>query len=179
MRLAARAIWVGAELPTVSRWQALNADARHCNGDRFATLIDECLSLRPDGIAVTTTPATRLLKKATSTVPIVMVASGDPLRTGLVDSLSKPCENVTGMSLRVPELAVKRLELLRELVPGISRVLVLSFLADPIPPLQINAMEAVAPSLGLTLQVKDIRTADDIATAFSAASDARAEGDFS
>jgi putative tryptophan/tyrosine transport system substrate-binding protein len=146
------------------------------NGDRFATLIDECLSLNPDVIAVTTTPATHLLKKATSTIPIVMVALGDPLRTGLVDSLSKPSENVTGMSLMVPELAVKRLELLRELVPGISRVLVLSFLADPIAPLQVNAMEAVAPSMGLTLQVKDIRTVDDIATAFSAASDARAEG---
>ena len=101
------------------------------NGDRFPALIDECLSLRPDVIAVTTTPAAHLLKKATRDIPIVMVALGDPLGTGPVDSLSRPSENITGMSLMVPEMAVKRLELLRELIPGISRVLVLSFLADP------------------------------------------------
>ena len=84
------------------------------NGDRFPALIDECLSLRPDVIAVTTTPAAHLLKKATRDIPIVMVALGDPLGTGLVDSLSRPSENITGMSRMVPEMAVKRLELLRE-----------------------------------------------------------------
>src|SRR5215204_859094 len=93
------------------------------NDDRFPTLIDECLSLKPAVIAVTTTPAAHLLKKATSTIPIVMMALGDPLGTGLVDNLSHPSGNITGMSSMVPELAVKRLELLRELVPGISRVL--------------------------------------------------------
>jgi ABC-type uncharacterized transport system substrate-binding protein len=84
------------------------------NGDRFPALIDECLSLKPDVIAVTTTPAAHLLKKAVRDIPIVMVALGDPLGTGLVDSLSRPSENITGMSLMVPEMAVKRLELLRE-----------------------------------------------------------------
>jgi putative ABC transport system substrate-binding protein len=146
------------------------------NGDRFPALIDECLSLKPNVIAVTTTPAARLLKKATSTVPIVMVALGDPLGTGLVDSLSRPSENITGMSLMVPQLAVKRLELLKELVPGISRVLVLSFLADPIAPIQVKAMEGAARSLGVTLQVHDIRAADDIPAAFATASRAGAQG---
>jgi putative ABC transport system substrate-binding protein len=146
------------------------------NGDRFPALIEECLSLRPDVIAVTTTPAAHLLKKATRDIPIVMVALGDPLGTGLVDSLSRPSENITGMSLMVPEMAVKRLELLRELVPGISRVLVLSFLADPIAPIQVKAMEAAAPSLGLRLQVQDIRGADDIQAAYEAGSQARSEG---
>jgi putative ABC transport system substrate-binding protein len=146
------------------------------NGDRFPTLIDECLSLKPDVIAVTTTPAAHLLKKATRTIPIVMVALGDSLGTGLVDSLSRPSENITGMSLMVPELAVKRLELLKELVPGISRVLVLSFLADPIAPIQVKALEGAAPSLGVTLLVQDIRTADDIPATFEAASRAHAEG---
>ena len=146
------------------------------NGDRFPTLIDECLSLKPDVIAVTTTPAAHLLKKATRTIPIVMVALGDPLGTGLVDSLSRPSENITGMSLMVPQLAVKRLELLKELIPGISRVLVLSFLADPIAPIQVKAMEEAARSLGVTLQVQDIRTADDITAAFATASRARAQG---
>ena len=146
------------------------------NGDRFPTLIDECLSLKPDVIAVTTTPAARLLKRATRTIPIVMVALGDPLGTGIVDSLSRPSENITGMSLMVPQLAVKRLELLKELVPGISRVLVLSFLADPIAPIQVKAMEGAARSLGVVLHVQDIRTADDIPAAFAVASRARAQG---
>jgi len=105
-----------------------------------------------------------------------MVALGDPLGTGLVDSVSKPNGNITGMSLMVPEMAVKRLELLKELVPGIKRVLVLSYLADPIAPLQVKAMEKAAPSLGLSLQVRDIRTADDIPAGFNAAVNARAEG---
>ena len=146
------------------------------NGDRFPALIDECLSLRPDVIAVTTTPAAHLLKRATRDIPIVMVALGDPLGTGLVDSLSRPSGNITGMSLMVPEMAVKRLELLRELIPGISRVLVLSFLADPIAPIQVKAMEEAARSLGLTLQVRDIRAADDIAAAYEAGDRARSEG---
>ena len=151
----------------------LSADNK---GDRFPSLIDECLAFKPNVIAVTTTPAAHLLKKATRTIPIVMVALGDPVGTGLVDSLSRPSENITGMSLMVPEMAVKRLELVKELVPGISRVLVLSFLADPIAPVQVKAMERAAGSLGLTLQVQDIRTVDDIPVAFEAASRGRAEG---
>jgi putative tryptophan/tyrosine transport system substrate-binding protein len=146
------------------------------NGDRFPTLIDECLSLNPVVIAVTTTPAADLLKKATSTIPIVMMALGDPLGTGLVDNLSHPSGNVTGMSSMVPELAVKRLELLRELVPGISRVLVLSYLADPIAPLQVTAMEQAAASFGLTLQVRDTRMGEDIPAAFEAGTREHAEG---
>ena len=76
----------------------------------------------------------------------------------------------------VPELAAKRLELLKELVPGISRVLVLSYLADPIAPLQVKAMEQVAPSMGVSLQVRDIRTADDIPAAFNDGTRESAEG---
>jgi putative tryptophan/tyrosine transport system substrate-binding protein len=146
------------------------------NGDRFPALIDECLKLNPDVIAVTTTPAAHLLKKATSTIPIVMVALGDPLGTGLVDSLSHPAGNLTGMSLMVPELAVKRLELLKETVPAISRVLVLSYLADPIAPLQVKAMQKAARLIGVTLEVRDIRTADDIPAAFNAGKQRAAEG---
>jgi putative ABC transport system substrate-binding protein len=146
------------------------------NGDRFPALINECLALKPAVIAVTTTPAAHLLKKATRTIPIVMVALGDPLGTGLVDSLSRPSENITGMSLMVPQLAVKRLELLKELVPGVSRVLVLSFLADPIAPIQVKAMEGAARSLGVTLEVHDIRKVDDISVAFAAGSRAHVQG---
>src|SRR4051812_33034223 len=143
--------------------------------DGFPTLIDECLILKPAVIAVTTTPAAHLLKKATSTVPIVMVALGDPVGTGLVDNLSRPSENITGMSLMVPEMAVKRLELIKELLPAATRMLVLSFLADPSAPIQVKAMERAAGSLGVTLQIQNIRTADDLPIAFEAARRERAE----
>jgi putative tryptophan/tyrosine transport system substrate-binding protein len=119
----------------------LSTDGR---GERFPDLAAECLRLKADIIAVSTTPATRAAKSATRTIPIVMIALGDPVGTGLVDSLPRPGGNVTGMSMMVPELATKRLELLIEAVPKISRVLVLTYLADPIAPLQVNAMEAAA-----------------------------------
>jgi putative ABC transport system substrate-binding protein len=75
----------------------------------------------------------------------------------------------------VPEVAAKRLGLLKEAIPGISRVLVLAYLADPIAPLQVNALEDAARSLGVTLQVHDIRTADDFPAAFDAAAKEHAE----
>ena len=83
---------------------------------------------------------------------------------------------VTGMSMMVPEVATKRLELLKEAVPGISRVLVLSYLADPIASLQVKAMQQAAGSLGVTLQIHDIQTVDDLPAAFDAGAKERAEG---
>ena len=146
------------------------------NGDRLPELVDECLRLKPSVIAVTTTPAAHLLKKATKTVPIVLVVSGAPLETGLIDSLSKPSGNITGMSTMVPQLAAKRLELMKEIVPGISRVLVLSGDSDPIASLQVNAMEAAAPKLGVSLRVHYIRTVEDIPAAFDAGIRAGVQG---
>jgi putative tryptophan/tyrosine transport system substrate-binding protein len=145
-------------------------------GERFPTLVDECVRRKADVIVPTTTPAALVAKHATRTIPIVMIALGDPLRTGLVNSYAQPEGNVTGMSLMVPELATKRLELLQEVVPGLSRVLVLTYLIDPIAPLQVQAMQEVAPSLGVTLLVHDIRTAEDLPVAFDAAVKAGAEG---
>jgi putative tryptophan/tyrosine transport system substrate-binding protein len=112
---------------------------------------------------------------ATHTVPIIMIGLGDPVRTGLVKNLAQPGANVTGLSLMVLEVAAKRLGLLKEAIPRISRVLVLSYLADPIAPLQVKALEEAAPSLGVTLQVHDIRTADDLPAAFEAAAKEHAE----
>jgi putative ABC transport system substrate-binding protein len=80
------------------------------------------------------------------------------------------------MSMMVPELAVKRLELLKEAVPGISRVLVLTYLVDPIAPLQVKALKAAAPSLGVTLQIQDINSADDLPAAFDAGAAASTDG---
>jgi len=143
----------------------LSADGKD---DRFPALVSECLRLKADIIAVSTTPAAQAAKRGTRTVPIVMIALGDPLGTGLVESIARPGGNVTGMSMMVPELAVKRLELLKEAVPKVSRVLVLSYLSDPIAPLQVAALDRVAPSLGVTLFVRDIRSGADLAPAFDA-----------
>jgi putative tryptophan/tyrosine transport system substrate-binding protein len=145
------------------------------NGERFPALAAECVRLKADVIAVSTTPAAQAAMAASRTIPITMIGLGDPVRTRLVNSLAQPGGNVTGLSLMVPEVAAKRLGLLKEAIPGISRVLVLSYLADPIAPLQVKALEDAAPSLGVALQVHDIGTADDLPTAFDAAAKEHAE----
>jgi putative ABC transport system substrate-binding protein len=154
---------------------AINYLSAAGDGDRFPALAAECLRLKADVIAVSTTPAAQAAMAATHIVPIVMIGLGDPLRTGLVNSLAHPGGNVTGLSLMVPEVAAKRLGLLKEAIPGISRVLVLSYLADPIAPLQVKALEEAARSLGVTLQVHDIRTADEFPAAFDDAAKEHAE----
>jgi putative ABC transport system substrate-binding protein len=106
------------------------------HGERFPALATECLHRKADIIAISTTPAAQAAKNATRTIPIIMIALGDPVGTGLVDSLAQPGRNVTGMSQMVPEVAAKRLGLLKEAVSGISRVLVPTYLDDPIAPLR-------------------------------------------
>jgi putative ABC transport system substrate-binding protein len=150
----------------------LSADGR---GEQFPALAAECVRLQADIIAISTTPAAQAAKNATRTIPIVMIALGDPVGTGLVGSLAQPGANITGMSLMVPELAAKRLGLLKGAMPGLSRVLVLSYLADPIAPLQVAALKEAALSLDVTLLVQDIRTGDDLPAAFDAGVRARAE----
>jgi ABC-type uncharacterized transport system substrate-binding protein len=134
--------------------------------DQYPALAAECVAHDSDIIAVTTTPGAFALKTATRTIPIVLVAVGDPVGTGLVDDLAKPGSNITGMSQMTSPLAAKRLELLKEAVPGISRVLVLSYLVDPISPLQVQAVKDASPRLGITPLVHDIRSVDDLAAAF-------------
>jgi len=150
-----------------------SADGR---GERFPALAAECLRLKADIIVASTTPATQAAKIATRTIPIVMLHLGDPVGAGLVDSLVRPGGNVTGNTIMVSELAAKRLALLKEAVPKISRVLVLAYLVDPIAPLQVKALKETAPSLGVTLQVQDIGTADDLPAAFEAGAKESAEG---
>ena len=144
--------------------------------ERFPALAAECVRLKADIIVVSTTPAAQAAKNTTGTIPIVMVALGDPVGTGLVDSLARPGGNVTGMSQMTSALAAKRLELLKQVVPRISRVLVLSYFVDPIAPLQVKALKEAAPSLGVTLQIRDIRSADDLPAAFDAGAREHAEG---
>jgi len=151
----------------------LSADGR---GERFPVLAADCLRLKADIIVVTTTPAAKAAKDATRTIPIVMYPLGDPVATGLVASLARPGGNVTGLTMMSTGLAAKRLELLKETVPKISRVLVLSYLVDPIAAPQVKELESAADSLGVKLFVRDIRTADDIPAAFDAGAREGVEG---
>src|SRR6266849_8758221 len=142
----------------------------------FPALATECLRLKADIIVVTTTPAAQAAKNATRTIPIIMHSLGDPMATGLVASLARPGGNVTGTTLMAAGLAAKRLGLLKEIVPRISRVLVLSYLVDPIAAPQVKELESAAHSLGVKLLVRDIGTADDLPAAFDAGARERADG---
>jgi putative ABC transport system substrate-binding protein len=145
-------------------------------GEHFPDLAAECLRLKADVIVVTTTPAANAAKNATRTVPIVMYPLGDPVGTGLVASLARPGGNVTGLTFMASGLAAKRLELLKEAVPKISRVLVLSYRVDPIAAPQLKELEVAATTLGVKLLVCDIRTAEDIPAAFDAGARDGVEG---
>jgi putative ABC transport system substrate-binding protein len=143
----------------------LSADGQ---GERFPALAADCLRLKADIIVVTTTPAANAAKNATRTIPIVMYPLGDPVGTGLVASLARPGGNVTGLTYIASGLAAKRLQLLKEAVPTISRVLVLTYRVDPIAAPQLEEMDATASTLGVKLLVHDIRAVEEIPAAFDA-----------
>src|SRR5262249_16799559 len=132
-------------------------------GDRFADLAGQCVRLNANVIVVASTPAGHAAKGATRTIPIVMIGLGDPIGTGLVKTLAQPDGNVTGVTMMAPVVAAKRLELMKELVPRASRLLVLAYLSDPIASAQVKAMEDTAQVLGVQLDVQNIRTAEDLA----------------
>jgi len=144
--------------------------------ERFPTLAADCVRLKADVIVVTTTPGAQAAKNATRTIPIVLHALGDPVATGLVASLARPGGNVTGVTQMSSGLAAKRLELLKEVLPRLSRVLVLSDLGDSMAAPQLRELEHAAHSLGVTLLVRDIRSADDLPAAFDAGAKKHAEG---
>ena len=151
----------------------LSADG---HGERFPALAVECVRLKADIIVVTTTPAARAAKNATHTIPIVMHMLGDPVATGLVASLARPGENVTGVTIMASGLSAKRLEILKAAVPRLSRVLVLSYLVDPIAAPQVRELESAARSLGVKLLVQDVRTGDDLPAAFDTGARWHADG---
>src|SRR4029077_10968049 len=113
---------------------------------------------------------------ATATIPIVMTPLGDPVGTGLIASLARPGGNVTGLTVMASGLAAKRLELLKEVVPKISRVLVLSYLVDPIAAPQVAELERAPRAVGVKLVVQGIRSAEDLPAAFDAGAKQHADG---
>ena len=130
-------------------------------------LAAELVRLNVDVIVANVTLPTRAAKQATSTIPIVMIAPGDPVGDGLVDSLARPGGNVTGMSaLLSPELAAKRLQLLKEVLPGLSRVAVLWDPAIPASTRLMRETEDAARTLGIGVESVEVRSPTDFDAAF-------------
>ena len=107
-------------------------------------------------------------KQATSVIPIVFAVAADPVGTGLVASLARPGGNVTGLSIQATDLAGKRLELLREVVPGLRRLAIMANAGYPDAVLEMGEVQAAARTLGLEVATFEIRRAEDIAPAFEA-----------
>jgi putative tryptophan/tyrosine transport system substrate-binding protein len=132
------------------------------NPDRFRTLAQELVGLRPDAIITTNSLGTAEVKRVTATIPIVFALSADPVGDGFVESLNHPGGNATGLSLMLEDLSGKRLELLQEAVPNLSRV---ALLIDPTVRSRGNVIKAhqnAAQALGLSLWPVEIETADDV-----------------
>jgi putative tryptophan/tyrosine transport system substrate-binding protein len=146
-------------------------ERRYANNilDRLPDLATELVRLHVDVIIATGTLAPLAAKQATSTIPIVMTAAGDPLGTGLIASLARPGGNVTGLSLMAPDLGGKRLELLKEIFPGLSQAGVVWNAANPYSAVLFKQTETAAQTIGIRLHSIEVRAPDDFNRAFEAA----------
>jgi len=143
------------------RW----ADGKY---ERFPALVAELIAAKVEVIVTAGTPAALAMKKATTTVPLVMVAVGDPVGTGLVPSLARPGANLTGLSSVAPDLEGKRLQLLREVVPALSHVAMFINSLNPFHVSSMRQARAAAQTMGIKLQLHDIRKSEDLDDAFAA-----------
>ncbi len=145
-------------------------EARFAEGkiDRLPDLAAELVRLRVDVIITVGGPPAEVAKRATSIIPIVIVAAGDPVGTGLIASLARPGENITGITDQTIELIPKRLELLKESIPKASRVAVLWNSADRAMTLIYRQVESAARALGVKVQPLGVREPSDFDGAFSA-----------
>ena len=137
--------------------------------ERLPELAADLVRLKVDVIVAAGTLAPLAAKRATATIPIVMTAAGDPLGSGLVASLARPGGNVTGMSLMAPDLGAKRLELLKEVLPRLSRVAVLWNADNPYSALVFKETKTGGQILGIEVQPLDVRTPDDFDGTFEVA----------
>jgi putative ABC transport system substrate-binding protein len=142
---------------------------RHADGalERLPGLAAELVGLNVDVIVAAGLPAARAAKQATTTIPIVMTG-GDPVRAGLVKSLARPGGNVTGLSDGTVNVSMKRLEMLKEISPKISRVAMLWNPANPTNLLQVKDTEEAARILKLAVQAVEVKSLDDFARSFTA-----------
>jgi putative ABC transport system substrate-binding protein len=143
--------------------------------DRLPTLAADLVRLKVDVIVTAGSAVTRPTKEATSTIPIVMAQDSDPVGNGFVASLARPGANITGLSTLAPELRGKRLELLKEIIPKLSRVAVFGSSGSPGNAQALKETELAARSLGVKLQYLDILSPKDIETAFRAAGKGQAD----
>jgi len=147
----------------VYEWRSAKGDY-----DRAPRLAGELVKLGVDVIVVESTIAAQAAKRATASIPIVMAVVADPLGSGLVASLSHPGENVTGLSLMTADLMAKRLQLLKEAIPKLTRATVLWHPATPFHAKAVQDLKAAAPALSLRLRFVPVRAPEDFDSAFSA-----------
>jgi len=152
---------VGQNIAIEYRWAEGKAD-------RLPDLAADLVRLKVDIIVASATPVIQAAKDATRTIPIVMAAAGDPIATGLVASLARPGGNITGLTLLSTELAGKRLQLIKELVPGATRVAVLASGATAATQLLFREMQAAAGVVGVQLQLLALQGPDEFDGAFAA-----------
>ena len=146
--------------------------------EQLAALATELVRLKVDIIVAAATPAARAAQQATTTIPVVAVAMGDPVRDGLVASLARPGANITGSTFLGPELVPKRLEILKEAIPKISRVAALwhpGAFSERTTQDMLKETERVARALGVHLQLVEARRADEFDRAFTAMTNKRAD----
>ena len=139
--------------------------------ERYTELATEFVRLKVDVIVVSGTPAVMAAKQATSVIPIVFATAGDPVGNGLITSLARPGGNVTGLATLSADLAGKRLELLRELVPDLRRLAIMADIGNPFSVLELGEVQTAAKTLGLEVLTLEIRRAQDIMPAFDALKD--------
>ena len=154
--------WIEGRTITIEyRWSEGRAE-------RSVQIAAEFVRLKVDVIVTSGTPQVLAAKQATSVIPIVFARVGDPVANGLVASLARPGGNVTGLSSQSDDLAGKRLELLREVVPSLRRVAILANVGNPFSVIESGEAQAAARTLGLEFDALEIRRAEDIAHAFEA-----------
>jgi putative ABC transport system substrate-binding protein len=157
--------------------KTINIDFRSTEGnlERANELAAELVRLKVDVIVTTGGTSTRPAKKATSTIPIVMAQDVDPVGNGFVVSLARPGGNITGLSTLSPELNGKQLELLKEIVPKLSRVTVFGYSSGPANAQALKETETAARAVGVQLHHVDVLGSQDFEAAFQAAGSKRAE----
>jgi putative tryptophan/tyrosine transport system substrate-binding protein len=156
--------WIeGGNITIEYRWAAGSSE-------RFAEIAAEFVRLKVDVIATSATGPT-LAKQATSSIPIVFAGVGDAVGSGIVANLARPSGNVTGLSVLFTDLAGKRLELLREILPGLRRLAILTNIGNPSAMLEVHEVEATVRTLGLESVTPEVRRPEDIAPAVESLKD--------
>jgi putative ABC transport system substrate-binding protein len=146
--------------------------------DSYASLAAELVALPVDLIVTIATPAALAARKATSTIPILMAPVGDPVKSGLVASMARPGGNMTGFTNLAPEIVGKRLELLKELVPSLSRIAVLANTANPYTDFELEHLRSASAALGVSFELIGAANGEQLDRAFHAISDMRPDGVF-